>query len=226
VTSVGSGVTSFTLTRPDGAEYVVTNASEPFYIEIPHADVEQTLAQLRLTYPNATAVNSALFVCVVCAVLIRAVVTCSFFNQSSQSWSDDGCWVAERHANYTLCACTHLTDFSIRMPPDNFALFVIPIVIDASNFATLAFLCALAVFYVFWMVAVTRGSCPGAYHRFLHWLSHTRPFKVTPRDRSTQKFVRRAVMLSPLLVCVYVCVCADGPRLVADDPRVVHRPDA
>jgi len=81
----------------------------------------------------------------------------------------------------TYCACNHLTDFALFFPPNNFDLFTIPIVITDSNFATLAFLCAVAAFYILWMVLVQTARCPGPYHRLVSWLRRRAILQRTPR---------------------------------------------
>lgn len=37
---------------------------------------------------------------------------CQFFNETSQSWAGDGCYVEELHDTHVVCGCNHLTTFA------------------------------------------------------------------------------------------------------------------
>lgn len=36
-------------------------------------------------------------------------------NGETMRWSEEGCWVAYSHKNYTVCSCSHLSTFALIM---------------------------------------------------------------------------------------------------------------
>jgi hypothetical protein len=44
----------------------------------------------------------------------RIKPTCAFYNETLNTWSDNGCVVDEVTDDYIVCACTHLTEFAAR----------------------------------------------------------------------------------------------------------------
>ena len=103
---------------------------------------------------------------------------------------DNGCFVYSTNDTATVCACYHLTDFSVFLPPNNLRLFERPIVINESNFATLGFLCALFAFYLLWLFLILFARCPPAYHALVDKLAQTRLLQPSLYLPDSNKLVR------------------------------------
>jgi hypothetical protein len=83
---------------------------------------------------------------------------CTYFNETTLTWSTDGCWKDEENstATMTVCKCLHLTDFSSELSNvfanSNFAVAANPSVINLKNISEnpipFAVLVGLVVIYI------------------------------------------------------------------------------
>jgi len=89
-TSKGAWVVSFTLLGSDGDEIVVNNTNTPFNITIPH----DTINPLDLSVEEVSQVSF-----------------CRYWAENG--WRGDGCVAVDIQPTYTVCECSHLTDFSV-----------------------------------------------------------------------------------------------------------------
>lgn len=89
----------------DGAATPVTGLSSPILIEIP----------LLISSPSVKNLIEAVFSSSPSTskdqVLATKELHCAFYNQASQTLSEDGCAVADFSPSSVTCACTHMTDF-------------------------------------------------------------------------------------------------------------------
>jgi hypothetical protein len=94
-------------------------------------------------------------------------VNCQFYDTAKVTWDNTSCTLLNSTDTESFCACSHLTEFSVFMPPN---IDLPAIVITADNYATLAFLCAVGALYILVMGLVLGTRFPPVYWRALRWL--------------------------------------------------------
>jgi len=193
---MASGLATLEL-RANGAALNVSNTSVPILITIPHAS--RAAAEARLLAVVQAANTSALNVTlnVTCTLHLvgfgigahqLSAAACVFFDTRTQQWSGDGCWVYNATDTYTVCACSHLTDFAIFLPPTNVRYFFAPPpAVSATNELVLVFTACVLAVYIALMVVVTRARCCAGWAVFVAWLRGTRLCSPDPHPGATTR---------------------------------------
>jgi len=154
-----SNVVSADLVDCSGKKLNISNLAVPISFLIPLSN-DKLLAPTTLVascnvdaeyLPNSGAIESQ-------TVVVEKDIECSFFNEETQTWSSDGCVVADNNVTQAdgtraiRCECTHLTEFAIILREKNVNDATSCNIAPAGVFGNILFIIFACLFFVMLLV--------------------------------------------------------------------------
>ena len=139
--------------------------------------------------PNSGAIESQ-------TVVVEKDIECSFFNEATQTWSSDGCVVADNNVTQAdgtraiRCECTHLTEFAIILREKNVNDATSCNIAPAGVFGNIMFLIFACLFFVMLLVGARQTY-------YTVWA-----FKLAQKTMLAQHILMCLVCCFRIIICV------------------------